>query len=77
MTATNAYAVDGKCHNAEPGTFGHECGKPAVWLGTKMVRPRPWSTETPGEPEPFTSGYCDDCKQHGFEAKGCTFVRIG
>ena len=31
---TNSYATDGKCHNAEPGTYGHECGKPAAWIGT-------------------------------------------
>ena len=32
---TNSYATDGKCHNAEPGTYGHECGKPATWIGGK------------------------------------------
>jgi len=31
---TSSYATDGKCHNAEPGTYGHECGKPAAWIGT-------------------------------------------
>ena len=54
----NLYATDGRCHNAEPGTYGHECGKPAVWLAT-----------TPGG---FTTGFCDDCKQHGYEARGMT-----
>lgn len=48
------YARDGKCHNAEPGTYGHECGKPAVWLGT-----------TPGG---FFTGFCSACKEHGSEA---------
>ena len=51
-----SYATDGKCHNAEPGTYGHECGKPAQWLGT-----------TPGG---FAAGFCDDCKRNGHEARG-------
>lgn len=24
-----------RCVNSEPGTFGHECGQPAVFIGTK------------------------------------------
>ena len=57
MTETaNLYAADGLCHNAEPGTYGHECGKPAAWLGT-----------TPGG---FRSGFCDECKRNGYEARG-------
>lgn len=51
----STYALDGKCHNAQPGTYGHECGKPATWIGEK----------TGG----FTSGFCDACKQDGFEAR--------
>lgn len=47
------YATDGKCHNAEPGTYGHECGKPAVWIGT--------------DAKGFSSGFCDDCKLNGYE----------
>lgn len=50
------YATDGKCHNAEPGTFNHECGKPAVWIGTKASG--------------FRSGFCAGCKKDGFEARG-------
>lgn len=50
----DTYAIDGLCHNAEPGTFGHECGKPATWLGTKL--------------DGFRSGFCDTCKAEGFEA---------
>ncbi len=23
-----------RCINAEPGTFGHECGQPAAFIGT-------------------------------------------
>jgi len=49
-----SYATDNKCHNSEPGDFGHECGKPAKWLGTK----------TNG----YQSGFCDQCKRHGYEA---------
>ena len=52
------YADDGLCHNANSGTYGHECGKPATWTGTK---PSGWS-----------SGFCDRCKEQGDEAKGFT-----
>ncbi|ACM33608.1 MULTISPECIES: hypothetical protein [Pseudomonadota] len=52
---TNSYATDGKCHNAEAGTYGHECGKPAAWIGTNH--------------RGFSSGFCDDCKRHGYEAR--------
>lgn len=51
-----SYATDGFCHNAELGTYGHECGKPAVWVGTKA--------------NGFKSGFCDDCKRRGYEARG-------
>lgn len=58
-----SYATDGRCHNAEPGTFGHECGKPATWIGTKKQAPE-------AHPAPaFRSGFCDDCKANGYEAK--------
>jgi hypothetical protein len=49
------YATDGKCHNAELGTYGHECGKPAMWLATK--------------PNGFQSGFCDACRYDGYEAR--------
>lgn len=49
------YATDGLCHNVEPGTFNHECGKPATWLGTK--------------PNGFQCGFCDHCKRNGYEAQ--------
>lgn len=52
----NLYASDGLCHNAETGTYGHECGKPATWIGTK----------TSG----WASGFCDHCKDHGAERHG-------
>jgi hypothetical protein len=58
----NSYATDGKCHNAEPGTFVHECGKPATWIGTSA--------------RGFRSGFCDQCKRQGHEATGRTWERI-
>ena len=51
------YATDGKCHNANPGTYGHECGKPAQWIGTSASG--------------FRSGYCVKCRATGSEARQC------
>lgn len=51
-----SYATDGLCHNAQPGTYGHECGKPAEWIGTTKLRA-------------FRMGFCDECKRRGFEAR--------
>ena len=59
-----SYATDGKCHNAQEGSFNHECGRPATWLGSKPSRLNPGTT--------FTSGYCDDCKRGGDEARTVT-----
>ncbi len=56
------YATDGKCHNANFGSYGHECGKPATWLGTSRTG--------------FVSGYCDACKEHGSEARSVKTWRI-
>lgn len=50
------YATDGRCHNAEAGTFNHECGRPAAWIGRY--------------PKGYESGFCDECKAHGREARG-------
>jgi hypothetical protein len=50
----NSYAMDGLCHNAEHGTFNHECGKPATFIGTRA--------------DGFVSGFCDACKSNGWEA---------
>ena len=52
---TMTYATDGKCHNAEPGTFNHECGNPANWVGYKA--------------NGYGAGFCDKCKQYGHERK--------
>jgi len=51
------YATDGKCHNANPGTYGHECGKPAQWIGTSSSG--------------FRAGYCVKCRATGSEARQC------
>lgn len=57
------YATDGRCHNAEPGTYGHECGKPALWIGTDATG--------------ISSGFCDKCKRQGYEARNkVTWVPI-
>lgn len=50
-----SYATDGKCHNAQNGTYGHECGKPAQWIGTTSSG--------------FQCGFCDSCKTSGHEAR--------
>jgi hypothetical protein len=58
------------CHNAEPGTFGHECGKRATWEGDKP------STLSPGKT--YTTTFCDACKANGHEARTVhTWRRIG
>jgi hypothetical protein len=63
MQDSNSYATDGRCHNSEPGTFNHECGKPATWIG---IRRR----------DNFRMGFCDGCKERGYEAKSFqTWVR--
>lgn len=55
MTDYNLYAIDGLCHNANFGTYGHECGRPAEWIGTMS--------------NGFRSGFCAQCKQHGDEGR--------
>ena len=49
-------ATDGKCHNSEAGWYNQECGKPAVWLGTKA--------------NGFQSGFCARCRTDGWERNG-------
>ncbi len=44
------------CTNAEPGTFNHECGKPAVWAGTHKSG--------------HVQNFCAACKVSGYEARG-------
>ena len=52
------YATDGRCHNAEPGTYVHECRRPAVFIGTAK--------------NGFQSGFCADCRENGWEARQFT-----
>jgi hypothetical protein len=54
----NTYATDGRCHNAEPGTFNHECGKPATFIGIRS--------------DGFASGFCEAYKSKGWEASRYT-----
>lgn len=43
------------CVNAEPSTYGHECSRPAEWIGTNKTG--------------FNACYCGECKDHGYEAR--------
>jgi len=45
--------IDGKCHFSYPGTYNHECGKPAVVVFVKRV--------TSTKSGLFYSGRCADC----------------
>ena len=49
-----------RCSNAEPGTFNHECGKPAHHAVTY------WSDV--GE-DWFTTFYCPHCFENGYEGR--------
>jgi hypothetical protein len=46
-----------RCTNANHGTFGHECGKPARWVG---VQRSGWH-----------QAFCGHCRDHGDEARPC------
>jgi len=54
--ATTSYATDGKCHAAPRGSFNHECGKPADWIGVTA--------------KGFASGWCKSCRERGVETGG-------
>ncbi len=54
----STYATDGRCHNANPGTYGHECGRARTWIGI--------------QPSGFRQGFCDRCKADGYEARTVT-----
>lgn len=45
-----------RCVNAEPGTFGHECGVVAAFVGTKT--------------DGFQAAFCEACRVTGFESRG-------
>jgi hypothetical protein len=57
-----------RCINSEPGTYGHECGKPARWLGEEI-----------DSGQPFKACYCSKCKESGTEARRGkkTWTRLG
>jgi hypothetical protein len=48
----------GHCINVEPGTYGHECGKPAHNIGVSDTGHR--------------AMFCDKCRESGAEAKQIT-----
>lgn len=53
-----------RCTNSEPGTFNHECDKPATWIGVHHSGHR--------------QAFCDPCKAEGAEARRCvSFERLG
>lgn len=45
-----------RCTNSEPGTFNHECGKPASWAGTRKSG--------------HVQHFCSACKVEGWERHG-------
>jgi hypothetical protein len=45
-----------KCSNANIGTYGHECGKPAMWAGTHKSG--------------HVQFFCLRCRAEGDEARG-------
>lgn len=53
----NSERADGqpRCINAQPGSFNHECGAVATWIGDA--------------PNGHRSCFCDSCKYHGHEAR--------
>jgi hypothetical protein len=55
---------DGKCSNAQYGSFNHECGKPAVWTGC-------FPPHNPLEKRYlFYAARCDWCRHYGDERHG-------
>ena len=49
-------AEDGhKCQNAEPHTYGHECGSPAEWIGQDV--------------DGYRAFFCNHCRHYGHEAR--------
>jgi hypothetical protein len=50
-----------KCTNSHPGTFGHECGKPADRVGVQNSK---FSADGLHR-QPF----CSKCAVHGYEAR--------
>lgn len=44
-----------RCTNSEPGTFNHECGRPALYAGTHASG--------------HVQYFCADCRSRGYEAR--------
>lgn len=63
-------SFDRKCHNANFGTYGHECGKPAAWIASRPAEAMPELNYYPALGELFTTGFCEECKEHGDERHG-------
>lgn len=49
-----------RCTNCDAGSYNHECGAVAKWIGTSSTGHR--------------AAYCDDCLRHGREGRRCTSV---
>jgi predicted ester cyclase len=47
-----------RCTNSEPGTFNHECGRPAEFTGT--------------HPSGHRQNFCAACRTNGHEARTVT-----
>lgn len=56
MRAPYGLQPDGtaRCINSEPGTFNHECGKPALWIGQTL--------------DGREACFCEDCRWNGHES---------
>lgn len=50
------------CHNAQHGSFNHECGNPAAYIGTRA--------------DGYTSAFCTHCAAHGDERHGYTMEAL-
>lgn len=51
-----------RCSNAEPGSFNHECGRSATWIGTKE--------------DGFQAGFCDRPDSTGAQHVWCDAFKI-
>lgn len=51
-----------KCGNSEPGTFNHECGAPATWVGLKKSELTKSGI--------FYAAFCDMHKERGWDRSG-------
>lgn len=52
-------SLDNRCTNSEPGTYNHECGQPAAWIGTHHNGSR--------------QAFCESCRFTGHEARNCVY----